>query len=241
MPQRPGYHNRQGPICSKIRYLLSVLTEVEGPLEYHQTASKIEYWIEYVLREGFITVDELVEGVSSVAWGGVQDYYAARFLKEFYDAPHRSEQARSFVSQLCPCVLRWFTIASTEDLNSWFGTPSLISSGGASGFINAASFVGHLIERRLLSHELVQRHLTKPLTNHYDDGDRNVKYPGATRAQAIYRLLTAAGNTLLQGLLEPDDVQACFDILDCSTYLQPHMYRFTIYQGKAAVDLERLK
>jgi hypothetical protein len=31
-------------------------------------------------------------------------------------------------------------------------------------------------------------------------------------------LFTAAGNSLLQGLLEPDDVQACFDKLD----IRPH-------------------
>jgi hypothetical protein len=42
----------------------------------------------------------------------------------------------------------------------------------------------------------------------------------ATRALAVYRLFTAAGNTLLQGLLEPDDVRDCFDMLDAL----PHRY-----------------
>ena len=212
MAKKSGYHNRQEAICSKIRSLVKTLAKEQS--KYDQIAPKIEYWIEYALREDFATVDELVEGVSEVAWEVTEGSCASigRFLREFYDAPHRSEQARSVVSRLCPHVLQLFAIASAEDLDSWFR--GSISSGGASGLISAASFVGHLIEWGLLSHELVQRHLTKPLTNHYDDGNRDARYCGGTRAHAIYRLLTAAGNTLLQGLLEPDDVQACFDILD---------------------------
>ena len=206
-----GYH-RQGAVCLKIRSLLISLAN--EPSKYDQIVPKIEYWIEYVLREGFATVDELVGGVSDVAWEDVEGSFASvgRFLKEFYDTPHRSEQARSFVSQLCPYVLRWFAITSTEDLR-----PKLVKGWGTSsstdsGFISAASFVGYLIEWGLLSHELVQRHLTKPLTNHYDN-DEAMDTPGATRAKAIYQLFIAAGNTLLQGLLAPDDVQACFEIL----------------------------
>ena len=206
----PGYHNRRGPICSKIRSLLISLSK--EPSNYDQIAPKVEYWIEYVLREGFATVDELVEGVSGVGWDdGVSHANVARFFREFYDAPHRSEQARSFVSQLCSYVLRWFAIASAEDLVWTSG--SLVSTRGAPGFTSAASFVGYLIDRELLSHELVQRHLTKSLTNHHDN-DYRPNSSGATRAKAIYQLLTAAGNTLLQGLLEPDDAQACLDILN---------------------------
>ena len=210
---QPGYHNRQITICSKIRSLLIALAN--EPSKYDQIAPKIEYWIEYVLREDFATVDQLVEGVSGVAWEGTSGSYSSvgRFLKEFYDAPHHSEQAKSFVSQLCPYVLRRFAIGSTEDLvNSAYAKRWVSNSIG--GFISAASFVGHLIEWKLLSHELVQRHLTKSLTNHHDDDNRDPKTPGATRAFAIYNLLTAAGDTLLQGLLEPNDVRACFDILD---------------------------
>jgi hypothetical protein len=111
-----GYHNRKGPICSKIRSLLLPWKE---PSKYDQIAPKIEYWIEYVLREDFATVDELVEGVSDVAWDYSGSYAdVGRFLKEFRDAPHRSEQARSFVDQLCSHVLRWFAIASVEDLRA---------------------------------------------------------------------------------------------------------------------------
>ena len=209
MRDRPGYHNRREPICSKIRSLLISLSK--EPSNYDQIAPKVEYWIEYVLREGFATVDELVEGVSGVGWDGGGSYAGvALFFKEFYDAPYRSEQARSFVSQLCPFVLRRFAIASTEDL--WSFSESLISDRAAAGFISAASFVGYLVEWKLLNHELVRRHLTKSLTNHHDSDDRT-NSPGATRAKAIYQLFTAAGNNLLQGLLEPGDVQACFKIL----------------------------
>ena len=103
---RPGLHNRQGPISSKIRRLLVSLTR--KPSEYDQITPKIEHWIEYVLRENFAIVDELVEGDSYAAWESVGSFASvARFLKEFRDAPHRSEQARTFVTQLCIHVLRW--------------------------------------------------------------------------------------------------------------------------------------
>ena len=206
-----GYHNRREPICSKISSLLKTLAN--GSPNYDSTAPKIEYWIEYVLKEGFASVDELVEGVSRVGWEGVQGSYAtiARFFKEFYDAPHHSMQARSFVSQLCAYALRWFAIASTEDL--WSRSSGFVAINGSSSFVHAASFIGHLIERGLLSHELVRRHLIKPLTNHVDINNF-ADTPGGIRAKAIYQLFLAAGNTLLQGTLEPDDVQVCFDKLD---------------------------
>ena len=207
MLSRPSLHNCQGPISSNI---LGLLVSLAGkPSEYDQIAPKIEYWIEYVLRENFVTVDELVEEVSYTAWEGSGSFASvARFFKEFRDAPHRSEQARSFVTQLCPHVLRWFAIASVESLPMTrpFGP---IASNGGCGFIRAASFVGHLIERGLLSHELVRRHLIKPLTNHYDND-----YKIILLSNAIYQLFITAGRTLLQGLLEDEDVLACFQILD---------------------------
>jgi hypothetical protein len=217
-----SYQRRREPICSRVRNLLKTLAN--GTSNYDHIAPKIEYWIEYVLCEGFTSVDELVEGVSGVAWGGVQGSNIGRFLREFSDAPHRSEQARSFISQLSLYVLRWFAIASIEDLgshpltkNSWNHFRGVISPGEESGFINAASFIGYLIKWGLLSHELVQRHLPKPLTNNLDN-DVHELSPGATRAKAVYQLLTAAGDTLLQGLLEPNDVHDCFDMLDA----RPH-------------------
>jgi hypothetical protein len=209
----PGYHERKGPICSKICSLLTSLAN--EPSAYDEITPKIEYWIEYVLREGFATVDELVEGVSEVAWGGGRTFASVgRFLKEFHDAPQRSEMARSFVAQLCTYVLRWFAIASVEDIrmdlpHEYF----LITTNGANGFIGAASFVGSLIEWDLLTHELAGQHLIKPLTNHkYLLG--NVNSPETVRANAIYQLFVAAGNTLLHGLLESEDVQVCFQILE---------------------------
>jgi hypothetical protein len=218
-----GYQSRRGPICSKICSML--ITLADGTSNYDHIAPKIEYWIEYVLREGFASVDELVEGISGVAWGSVQGSYASigRFFREFSDAPHRSEQAKSFVSQFSLYVLRWFAIASIEDLGNlllqggWCHLTGSISPGATSGFINAASFIGYLIKWGLLSHELIQRHLIKPLTNHLDNHVYETS-PGAIRAKAIYQLLTAAGDTLLQGLLKPDDVQDCFNMLDA----RPH-------------------
>ena len=203
-----GYHNGRTHIRSKIRSLFISL--INEPSNYAEITPHLEYWIDYVLREDFITVDELVEGASDLAWH--QGGPFASVLKEFHDSRHRSEQARTFVSQLCSHVLRWFAIASVEDLydNS---TSSYVSIGGRPGFLRAASFVGHLIKWELLSHELVRRHLTKSLTNHRDDNG-TTNFPGAVRAKAIYELFTTTGNTLLQGLLEPNDVQACFNMLD---------------------------
>ena len=232
-----GYHNRKGRICSQIHSLLISLSK--EPLEYAQIAPKIEYWIEYVLREDFTTVNELVEGVSYVAWDTRGGSFASvgKFFKEFRDAPHRSEQARTFVTQMCSHILRWFSIASVEGVWNTQGWGSgWVASGGGPGFIRAASFVGYLIEWGLLSHDLVRRHLTKSLTNHHDN-DHSGTSPGYIRASAMYQLFTAAGNTLLQGLLEPDDIQACFDMLD--TWAQRRMpfdaekrkVRYTVHHG----------
>ena len=78
--------------------------------------------------------------------------------------------------------------------------------------MEAASFVGHLIEHDLLDRKLVRQHLIKPLILHYYPS------PGTqeeiVRINAIFRLFVAAGNTLVQGLLEPDDARVCFDILE---------------------------
>ena len=159
-----------------------------------------------------MTVDELVEGVSYVAWEGGGSYVSVgRFLKEFRDAPHRSERAGSFVTRLCSHVLRWFAIASAEDLGmERYG--SLVASGGGNGFVRAASLVGHLIECGLLSHKLVRQHLIKPLI-YQDDGGAKCIWE-SVRANAIYQLFIAAGNTLLRGLLEVEDVRVCFETLD---------------------------
>ena len=206
-----GYHNRQTAIRSKIRSLFTSL--ISAPSNYVEITPHLEYWIDYVLREDFLTVDELVEEISYLAWDQSGTFTkVAQFLKEFHDSPHRSEHARTFVTRLCSHVLRWFAITSAEEIyDTW--SSSIVSIGGRPGFMHAASSVGHLIEWGLLSHELVQRHLTKPLTSHRDI-NKTTSSPGAVRAKVIYELFTTAGNTLLQGLLEPDDVQACFDMLD---------------------------
>jgi len=209
----PGYHNRQPALATNICNLLYSLSSGR----YDEIAPKIEYWIEYTITEQFTTVDDLVERVSSIAWSGSGSHpNISRFLKEFRDAPHRSEGAKSFVDELCLHILRWFAIASTDNLPGDYYQN--ISVGRGEGFIRAASFVGHLIERGLLSDELVRRHLLKPLTTHYFEEN---KYDDAThyRTRAIYKLFMVAGNTLLQGLLEPGDVQTCFQIFDIRTWV----------------------
>jgi allophanate hydrolase subunit 1 len=88
IPDKPGWHNRWPVLAAKIRSLLYSLS----PSTNDETAPKIQYWIEYVIAEEFTTIDDLVERVSSVAWGyrGSRSNIS-RFLKELRDAPHRSE------------------------------------------------------------------------------------------------------------------------------------------------------
>jgi len=206
-----GYHNRQPVLAANICNLLYSLSSGR----YDEIAPRIEYWIEYAITEQFTTIDDLVERVSSVAWNNTDSHSdISRFLKEFRDAPHRSEGTKSFVDELCLRVLRWFAIASTDGFPG--GYDGEISIGGGESFIRAASFVGHLIERGLFSDELVRRHLVKPLTTHYFEKG---KYDPPTyyRTRAIYQLFIAAGNTLLRGLLEPGDVQVFFEILHTYT------------------------
>ena len=214
MSDGPGYHNRQERFSAKIRSLL--LSLCNEPSNYDLIAPKIEYWIEYVLREQSTTVDELVEGVSQVAWCNGGSYaIVGRFFKELRDAPHCSEQARTFVTRLCDHVLWWFAAASADDLRLDREYRWSVSHNGGQGFIRAASFVGHLINWGLLRHEFVRRHLAKPLIIHYYGSPHSGKQsPTVVRASAVYQLFTAAGNALLQDLLDPEDVQACFQILD---------------------------
>lgn len=212
MSLEPGYHNRKGHISTKISSLLLSLGNL--PSKYEQIAPRVEYWIEYVLREQFTTVDELVEGVSPVAWRiNSSNPNVVQFLKEFRDAPHRSEQARVFVDELCRYVLRWFAITATELIHNYSDS---IASCGGDGFKRAASFVGQLVKNDLLSHDLARRHLIKPLITHNDDNDGD---GDNDRVNAIYELFAAAGSTLLQGLIEPKDVQLSFQIMDKSSHL----------------------
>jgi hypothetical protein len=211
----PGYHNRQPVLAAKIRNLLRSLS----PSTYDEIAPKIEYWIEYAIIEQFTTTDDLVERVSFVAWECNEPRSVARFFKEFRDAPHRSERMRSFVDELAIHVLRWFAIAAADNFASSYNyghnngsnyshnwDVPVTPGGGWTVFPRAASFVGHLIECGLLGHDIVRRHLIKPLTAHHDYD--------SSRAEAIYNLFVVAGNTLLQGLLKPGDVQVCFETLD---------------------------
>ena len=212
MSSEPGYHNRKRAIVSKISSLFSSL----DPSTYNEVAPKTEFWIEYALAERSTTVDELVGEVSLVAWSVHPSYASfARFLKEFRDAPHRSEQAKSFVDELCPHILRWFAAASAENLSVNSERDSYqwgVTVRGGEDYIRAASCVGYLIEWGLLRRELVRRHLVKPLiAHHYRD---NHDAQRSVRVMAIYQLFAAARSSLLQGLLDPEDVQTCFEALN---------------------------
>ena len=213
MSEGSGYHNRGIAISAKISNLLCSL----GPATYDSVSPKIEFWIEYALTEQSMDADDLAERLSPLAWNTrsfKSNAAIARFLKGFRDAPHRSEQARSCLDGLCSRVLRWFAAAAAEDLISWNGhTAGKVASWGGQSFTNAASFVGHLIGGGMLDREHVRRHLIKPLiAHHYSDND-NVEHK-SFRAAAIYQLLAPAGNAILQGLLEPEDVQVCFETLN---------------------------
>jgi hypothetical protein len=203
MSSGPGYHNCQFILATKICKLLLSLS----PSTYDEIAPKLRYWIEYAISEQFTTIDDLVAQVSSVVWenrGSRSDIL--RFLKELRDAPCHSEPMRPFVDALCLHILWWFAIAAAEDPSDGWTINSSIPNGGWSGFVRAATFVGHLIECGLLSHDLVRRHLIKPLITHRDHDN--------VRAKVIYELFVVAGDTLLQGLLEPGDVRVCFEMLD---------------------------
>ena len=202
-----SYDNCGVSVPLQVYRLLSCL---DAPT-YDEVAPKIEYWTELALTQQLTTVDKLVEQVSILPWiGHHSPASVARFLKEFRDSPRRSAQARSFVDDLCTRVFRWFAAASTEDLgmNKYDG---MVTRGGGYGFIELVSFVGHLVERSLLDHDLVRLHLIKPLTRH------QYSRPGTpaetVRVKAIHRLFVATGSTLVQGLLEPEDVRICFEIL----------------------------
>jgi len=202
------YHNHKNVFPANIRTLLYSLV----PSTYDEVAPKIEFWIEYGLSEQFTTIEDLVEQLSSVAWNiPIERSDVPRFLKEFRDAPHRSEQARSLVDELCLRVLRWFAATSANDSLQMKNYGGATAEGGGDGFVRVASFVGHSIKCGLFSHELVRCHLAKPLIHHNQNG-YNVN--PAVRASVIYQLFATAGNALLQGLLEPKDVRACFEILN---------------------------
>ena len=95
-----------------------------------------------------------------------------------------------------------------------------IANRGGRGFVYAASLVGRLINHGLLSQELIRQHLIKPLINHYDEDNDSEPNWERIRANAIYYLFVAAGNTLFQGLLEAEDVRACFEILDAQNTIR---------------------
>ena len=205
-----GYHNRKDTIAANIGDLLLRLHSST----YEEIAPKAEYWIKYAITEGwFTTPQDLAERVSSIAWKfSGPDSDCGRFLKEFRDAPRHSERVKSFVDELCNHTLLWFAAASADLIaNGHYSSNSTVPSGGGNGFVNAGAFLGHLSKHGLLHRDLVRKHLVKPLTTYTKV---NPRLDTVFRVNAIYCMFVNAGNALLQGLLEPRDVQACFEILD---------------------------
>ncbi|KAF9644394.1 hypothetical protein BDM02DRAFT_3272458 [Thelephora ganbajun] len=153
----PGYHNCQIAILSKTRSLFYFLDSTT----YDEVAPKVEFWVKYTLGEYSTTIGDLVKEISPVAWRSYGSHPSvARFFKEFRDASHRSEQARSFVDELCPHILRWFAAAPVENLSVDSGgcpNSSRVATGRGKGFINVASSVGYLIEWDLLSCDLEEQ------------------------------------------------------------------------------------
>lgn len=202
------YQDRGVAVSRKI-YTLFTCLDVET---YEEVAPKIEYWTEWAFSQQLTTVDKLVEHLSDLAWTTYRCPASfARFLREFRDSPRRSPQAKLFVKEFCARVFWWFAAASAEDLAmAW--QKDTVAGGGGCGFVEAASFIGHLIEYDMLDHKLVRQHLVKPLTTHH------YSQPGApeelVRVYAVGRLFVAAGTPLLQGLLEPEDVRLCFKMLE---------------------------
>ena len=203
-----SYQNRHIGVSETIYTLLFRL----NTQTYQEIVPKLEYWIEFAFSQQFTTIAKLVEHVSAIVWAyNKSPESIARFLKEFRGSPRQSAHARSFVDELCTRAFWWFTAASAEDLDMSWRDKGVAKRGG-SGFVDAAAFVGRLIECDLLNHNLVRQHLIKPLITHY--------YPNPgmpqeiVRTNAIFQLLFAAGNTLVEGLLEPDDARICFEILE---------------------------
>ena len=205
--------NHRGTVGAEIHDLLASLT----PSAYGEVSSKIGLWIESTLTEQFMNADNLVEQLSSTPKWTFYPYASvvARFLKEFRDAPHRSEQAKYFVDELCARVLRWWAAASAENLASsalnQSRTHRVVGGGGGDDFIHAASIVGSLVGCGLPSRELVRRYLIKPLISHRcmdrEDAEKSIRVGG------IFQMLSFARNALYLGLFEPEDVRACFELL----------------------------
>ena len=204
-----SYHNCGISVSGKIYDIFRQL----NPQTCGDLTPRIESWIEVALTQELTTVDELIVRVSNLAWFGPGDGFHssfARFLKRFRDSSRRSEQARSFVDGVCARLFRWFAAASADDIEM-NQTPGNTAQNGGTGFVEGTSTVGLLIECQLLDHELVRLHLIKRLTHHYPYPPGSAR---TVRASAIYRLFAVAGNTLLRGLLELEDVQVCFEMLE---------------------------
>lgn len=218
------YHHRRSVIGTKICHLLQRLLSDS----YESVSPSVGFWIEHALTEQSMDVDDLVEQVSFMAWTRYGfSRSVARFLREFRDAPHRSEKSKSFVDKFTSRVVLWFAAASAESLTMRAidqNRTYAVTVGAGEDFIRAASFVGYIVEWDLVSREFVRQNLVKPLISHYYYEEyESERIQRCIRTMAIHRLFVAAKNTLLQGYLEPRDVQVCFDYLDARISLKGMM------------------
>ena len=111
MSRGTGYHNCKAVLNTNVLGFLYSLRSST----YDKMTPKIEFWIEYIINEGFSTPKDLAEQLSGVAWHSYDiNTEIPRFLKAFRDAPGRSEPTRFFVDEFCLRVLRWFAGASTD-------------------------------------------------------------------------------------------------------------------------------
>ena len=64
MPRVPGDHNCKTALGDSVGGLLYLLR----PSTYDKMTPKIEFWIEYIIKEGFSTPKDLAEQLSDIAW-----------------------------------------------------------------------------------------------------------------------------------------------------------------------------
>ena len=195
----------------------SRLWELDQKLpSYQRKTSETRYLIQYFLSEKLLTVDELVKGVSDIAWGKPTcSEILAKLLKELYDGPHQSEDIKSFVNTFFSDAVRKISTALLANV--------LLGKTISPDVEYAVVFVGHLTALGLLSPQLVEFHLIRPLTLD-NDGEPKIGIDGnactlwcsnkTSRNMLLWKLFSAAGEQLVQGILKTEDVKICMDIFE---------------------------
>ena len=88
VPERCGYDHYKDPLIANVRGFLSFL----HPSTYHEMTPKIEFWIETIIKEGFLTAKGLAEQFSEIAWwNDDRNAEIPWLLKEFCDAVEQAQ------------------------------------------------------------------------------------------------------------------------------------------------------